>query len=171
MKCLVTAEPVMRALVYDGHPFRVISDGCKMRYGAVLEQEFKYTVDSGATVHRWHPIAFASKHTSATEEKYISFLSEFAVLKFVLDDFNPYIFGVAIEVKTDCQALRDLLLRDNLGATHARWRDAILAHHIVDVRHRPGNKNQVADTLSCKWDGEGHTANPTDRGGWTVTPD
>ena len=69
----------------------------------------------------------------------------------------------------DCQALRDSLLNDKPSATHARWRDSILAHEIMDVRHQPGHLNPVADGLSRKYvnlsleDGNGHE--------WTVSED
>ncbi|KZP24897.1 hypothetical protein FIBSPDRAFT_735234 [Athelia psychrophila] len=47
---------------------------------------------------------------------------------------------------------------------HARWRDGVLAHHIVDVRHRPGALNGAADGLSRQFtaaeknDKDGHLA-------------
>ena len=73
---------------------------------------------------------------------------EFAALKFGLDKFADITWGFPIEVETDCQALRDHLLNDKLSATHARWRDGILAHQITDVRHVPGKLNVVVDGLS-----------------------
>ena len=39
-------------------------------------------------------------------------------------------------------------MNDNLSATHAHWREGILAHQIIDVRHVPGHVNVVADGLS-----------------------
>ena len=39
-------------------------------------------------------------------------------------------------------------MNDKLSATHARWRDGILAHQIIDIRHVPGKLNVVADGLS-----------------------
>ena len=52
-----------------------------------------------------------------------------------------------MELKTNCQALQDVLLSDNLNATHAQWRDSVLAHHIVNVWHVPGINN-IADGIS-----------------------
>ena len=52
---------------------------------------------------------------------------------------------------------------------HARWRDAILTHNIVDVCHRPGHLNVVTDRISRKFinvpieQGDGHE--------WTVSED
>ena len=56
-----------------------------------------------------------------------------------------------MEVETDCQALRDVLMNDKLSATHARWRDGVLAHNIIDVRHIPGVTN-IADGLSQQYE-------------------
>jgi RNase H-like domain found in reverse transcriptase len=102
----------------------------------------------GKTVERVHPIRFASKRTSPAEEKYKPFLLEFAALKFGLDKFSNIIWGSPVHIETDCQALRDVLLNDKLNATHAQWRDGIIAHNITDVQHVPGRINLVADGLS-----------------------
>ena len=116
--------------------------------GAVLTQQFETVLPSGKTVTRLHPIAFASKRTSKSEEKYKPFLLEFAALKFALDKFSNTIWGFPVEIETDCQALRDHLMNDKLSSTHARWREGILAHQIIDVRHVPGRINVIADGLS-----------------------
>lgn len=51
------------------------------------------------------------------------------------------------------------MINDHLNAAHARWRDGILAHNIVDVRHVPGKLNVVADGLSRQWEGQPRDAN------------
>ena len=95
-----------------------------------------------------HPIVFTSKRTSKSKEKYNLFLPEFAALKFALDKFLDTIWGFPVEIETDCQALQDHLLNNKLSSTHACWRESILAHQIVDVRHIPGCANIVTDGLS-----------------------
>jgi len=116
-----------------------------------------------------HPLGFASKRTSKSERKYKPFLLEFAALKFGLDKFSDIIWGFPVEVETDCQALRDHLMNDKLSATHACWRDGILAHQIIDVRHVPGRLNVVADGLSRANEGMPHEDN--DGSEWTVSED
>ena len=148
LKAEMTAEPVLRGPKWDGTPFIITTDGSQDAFGAVLTQRFEYTLPSGKVVRKSHPIGFASKRTSKTEEKYKPFLLEFAALKFGLDKFSDITWGFPIEIETDCQALRDHLLNDKLSATHARWRDGILAHHITDIRHVPGRLNVVTDGLS-----------------------
>jgi hypothetical protein len=74
---------------------------------------------SGKWVERLLPIAFASKRTSSTEQKYKPFLLEFAALKFGLDKFSDLIWGFPVEIKMDCQALQDVLLNDQLNVAHA----------------------------------------------------
>jgi hypothetical protein len=136
LKAEMTSELVLRGPKWDGTPFIITTDGSQDAFGAVLTQRFeKYTLPSGKVVQKTHLIAFASKRTSKTEEKYKPFLLEFAALKFGLDNFSDTTWGFPIEVETDCQALRDHLLNDKLIATHARWQDGLLAHQIVDIRH------------------------------------
>jgi hypothetical protein len=105
-------------------------------------------------MQKLHPIAFASKHTLASEAKYKPFLLEFTALKFTLDKFSDIIWGFPIEIETDCQALHDTLLSKKLSAIHACWRDSILAHQIINIRHIPGKINVVADGISHQWEGQ-----------------
>ena len=169
LKAEMTAEPVLRGPKWDGTPFIITTDGSQDAFGAVLTQRFEYALPSGKVIQRLHPLGFASKRTSKTEEKYKPFLLEFAALKFGLDKFSDITWGFPIEIETDCQALRDHLMNDKLSATHARWRDGILAHQITDVRHVPGRLNVVADGLSRA--GEGTEKGDGDGSEWTVSED
>jgi hypothetical protein len=169
LKAVITTEPVLCGPRWDGTPFIVTTDGCKEGFAGVLAQRFKTTLPSGRTVEKLHPIVFASKRTSRAEEKYKPFLLEFAALKFALDKFSNIIWGFPVEIETDCQALRDVIMNDKLNAAHARWRDGILAQQIVDVQHVPGRINVVADGISRKWEGLPRQAG--DGSEWTVSED
>lgn len=52
---------------------------------------------------------------------------------------------------------------------HTRWKDGILAYHIIDIQHQPGTSNTAADGLSCGFmtrervEGDGSN--------WTVSED
>ena len=151
LKARLISEPVLSAPVYDGTPFILTTDGCKDAFAGVLSQRIKSTLPGGKEVTRLHPIAFASKRTSTSEENYKPFLLEFAALKYSFDKFSDIVYGYPVEVETDCQALRDVLMNDKLSATHARWRDGVLAHNIVDVRHIPGVTN-IADGISRQYE-------------------
>ena len=72
-----------------------------------------------------------------------------------------------VEIETDCQALRDVILSDKLNAMHARWRDGVLAYNIIDVHHIPGITN-IADGVSRQY--EGTPKGFRDGSEWTVSP-
>ena len=116
LKAAITMEPVLKGPKWDGTPFVVTTDGCKEGFAGVLAQCFKTALPSGHTVEKLHPLAFASKRTSHAEEKYKPFLLEFAALKFALDKFSNIIWGFPVEIETDCQALRDVMLK--IGRAH-----------------------------------------------------
>jgi hypothetical protein len=168
LKSLLISEPVLSAPQYDGTPFILTTDGCADAFAGVLSQKVTTSLPGGKTVSRLHPIAFASKRTSPSEEKYKPFLLEFAALKYSFDKFADIVYGYPVEVETDCQALRDVLMNDKLSATHARWRDSVLAHNIIDVRHVPGVTN-IADGISRQYESTGKTGN--DGSEYTVSPD
>ncbi|QRW11147.1 Retrovirus-related Pol polyprotein from transposon opus [Ceratobasidium sp. AG-Ba] len=166
LKVALTSDPVLRAPVYDGRPFVVTTDGSKFGFGAVLSQEWEEPGPDGRVHKVTYPIAYASKRTSRSEERYIPFLLEFAALKFACDEFDSLIFGQPIELETDCKALADLLGHEKLNSTHGRWRESIIARNIVAVRHLPGKDNKACDALSRMYeshpeseDGPGRQAN------------
>jgi hypothetical protein len=148
LKVALTSEPVLKGPKYDGTLFIVTTDGCKYGFSGMLTQKFTTVLANGTEETTIRPIGFSSKRTTSTEEKYKPFILEFGALKHTVDKFSDVIWGYPIEIETDCQALRDHLLSTTLNSTHARWHDAVLAHNIVDVRHRPGRLNVVADGLS-----------------------
>jgi hypothetical protein len=119
LKVALTSEPVLKGPKFDGSPFIVTSDGCKKGIAGMCSQRFTTVAPNGKEVTKIHPIAFASKHTSSTEEKYKPFLLEFAALKFSLDKFSDVVWGFPVEIETDCQALRDHLLNKKLNSTHS----------------------------------------------------
>jgi hypothetical protein len=168
LKARLVSEPILTAPQFDGTHFILTTDACKDAFAGVLSQKIKTTLPRGKEVTRLHPIGFTSKRTSSSEEKYKPFLLEFAALKYSFDKFSDIVYGFPVEVETDCQALCDILLSDKLSATHARWRDGVLAHNIVDVRHIPGKIN-IADGVSRQY--EGMDKIPGDGSEWTVTPD
>jgi hypothetical protein len=138
LKAALVLHPILQAPRYDGSPFVVTSDGCQEGLAAVLSQWTRIQKPSGKWSEQLLPIVFASKHTSAPKQKYKPFLLEFAALKFGLYKFSDMVWGFPVEIETDCQALRDVLLNDHMNVAHAHWRDGILAHRIIDVRHVPG---------------------------------
>ncbi|GLB45130.1 hypothetical protein LshimejAT787_2000350 [Lyophyllum shimeji] len=148
LKCLLSEEPLLRPPQYDGRPFRVTTDGCMTGFADFLSQPFTSPDSAGKDVMRWHSVSYCSKRTSRSEEKYEPFLLEFAALKYSLDEFVPYIYGSPVEIATDCKALRDCLVQETMSIHHSRWKEMILAHNIISIRHRPGVDNPVADGLS-----------------------
>jgi transposase InsO family protein len=168
LKCLLSEEPLLRTPQYDGRPFRVTTDGSMQGFAGFLSQPFTSVDNNGKEVMKWHPISYCSKRTSKSEAKYEPFLLEFAALKYSLDEFEPYIYGSPLEIETDCQALRDCLLQEKMSVHHSRWKESILAHNIISIRHRPGVENPVADGLSRMWDGYKRTG--IDGSDWSVLP-
>jgi len=59
-------------------------------------------------------------------------------------------------------------MNDKLSVTHARWRDGVLAHNIVDVQHIPGITN-IADRISRQY--ENMPKLGMDSSEWDVNPD
>ncbi len=55
--------------------------------------------------------------------------------------------------------------------THARWEESIVCRNIVDIQHRPGVTNVVADAISRKWAEAKGPSKDGDGADWSVRPD
>lgn len=86
-----------------------------------------------------------------------------------MDEFDSYIYGAPLEIEIACQALRDCLLKEKLSTHHGRWKESILVHNIIDICHRLGVDNPVANRLSRMWLNQKRTA--TDGLSWSILPD
>ena len=119
LKFLLSQEPLLKSTQYDGQPFHIILDGSLNGFAGWLSQEFETKDKNGKDVKCWYPITFCSKQTLSSKSCYKLFLLEFAVLKFSFDEFNPYVFGAPVKIKTDCQTLQDCLLKDKMNSHHS----------------------------------------------------
>jgi len=134
LKIALTRAPMVKGPKYDGSLFIVTTDGCKDGFVGILSQRFDWEDKWGATHTQIHPIAFASKRTSDSESRYQPYLLEFATLKFSLDKFSNVVDGYPVEIETDCKALHNTIVNNRLNATHARWLNGIMGHHILSPR-------------------------------------
>ena len=56
-----------------------------------------------------------------------------------------------------------------MNSHHSRWMESIFSHNIINIRHRPGIENPVADGLSRMWRNRKRTN--ADGSSWSVLPD
>lgn len=152
---------VLKEPRYD-RPFVIHSDWSAEGMGAVLMQEYEAYKDVSS---QWqlkldqqkgdkplkrisYPIAYASRKCLSSESRYSAHLGELAAAKFALDKFSSFTFGQPIVLVTDCTALRDILRSEKMPVAHARWREQLLAHNIIEVRHCEGRWHLLAHGLS-----------------------
>ncbi|KAM0793640.1 hypothetical protein ACM66B_001072 [Microbotryomycetes sp. NB124-2] len=147
-ECL-TITPVLRSPDWS-QPFNIETDASALGLGAVLSQDFTYEHPEkpGQLVPRTHPIAYASRTTTAIEKRYLAFLLELIGVKWAFDKFADYIYGAQIHLITDCQALSGILSKHHLSPAHVGWAEGIRGHDIIKFTHRPGKLHRVCDELS-----------------------
>ena len=71
LKIMLTSSPVLKGPKYNGSSFTVTTDRCKDGFAGILTQRFEWVDSHGTAQMRSHPIAFASKHTSNSETRYL----------------------------------------------------------------------------------------------------
>ena len=102
---------------------------------------------------QYHPIAFASRVLTETEQRYHSNKKEFLALKWaVTEQFKEYLYPYGkfqneFVVHTDNNPLTYVLSSARLDATSHRW-VACLANYNFSLKYQKGKDNTVADYLS-----------------------
>lgn len=138
LKESLTSDPVL--VIYDpGKESEIHTDASKLGLGGVLLQR-QSRGELGV-------VAYASRQTTATEQKYHSFELEALAVVFSIQKFRVYITGTKFRVITDCSALRMAWSKRDLSPRIARWW-LDLQEYSFDVEHRPGTSMSHVDALS-----------------------
>ena len=138
-RLLVNAPVLAYPQFQSGHPFIVETDASLKGLGAVLAQQ--------QADDKVHPIAFASRSLSFHERNYGITELETLGLIWAAKLFRPYLLGHHCVVFTDHSACTSLLSSPHPSSKLARWAMAIQVLDL-DIRHRSGKSNCVADALS-----------------------
>ena len=136
-RCLLS-HPVL-AYPDPTRSFILDTDASDTAIGAVLSQ----IDDDGAE----HPLAYASKTLSASQQKYTVTKRELlAVLEFC-HHFRHYLLGAKFLLRTDHKSLVWLSSFKSPDGIVARWIEQLSAFD-YNVQHRPGHQHANADSLS-----------------------
>ena len=128
-----------------GKPFLLETDASGKGLGAVLSQK--------QSDGRYHPIAYASRLMTETEQRYHSNKQEFLALKWaVTEQFHEYLSPYGknrneFVVRTDNNPLTYIFSLANLDAAGQRW-VAQLASYNFALEYQKGKDNTVANFLS-----------------------
>ena len=126
-------------------PFLLETDASGKGLGAVLSQK----QEDG----HYHPIAYASRVMTATEQRYHSNKKEFLALKWaVTEQFHEYLYPyrnnkMEFVIRTDNNPLTYIFSSASLDAASQHWVDK-LADYNFSLEYQKGKDNTVADFLS-----------------------
>ena len=144
LKAACLQAPIL-AFPNFGKPFLLETDASRKGLGAVLSQK--------QSDGRYHPIAYASRIMTETEQRYHSNKQEFLALKWaVTEQFNEYLSPYGknrneFVVQMDNNPLTYIFSSANLDAARHRW-VAQLASYNFALEYQKGKDNTVADFLS-----------------------
>ena len=128
-----------------GKPFLLETDASGKGLGAVLSQK--------QSDGRHHPIAYASRIMTETEERYHSNKQEFLALKWaVTEQFHKYLSPYGknrneFVVRTDNNLLTYIFSLANLDAAGQRWVAQLVSYNFA-LEYQKGKDNTVANFLS-----------------------
>lgn len=139
-KDLLCTSPVLSAPNF-AFPFQLQVDASATGAGAVLMQEDPEGIE--------HPVSFFSKKFSKSQQNYSTIEKEALALLLALQHFEVYLGGSnsPITVYTDHNPLVFLMRMSNSNQRLMRW-SLIVQEYNIDIRHKKGADNVVADALS-----------------------
>lgn len=133
---IVTSEPVLA--IYDPNlPIIVQTDASKDGLGCVI-------------VQNGHPVAYASRTLSKSEQKWAQIEKELLAIVFSCQRFHYFLYGREFTVESDHKPLETLVKRDIDDVTMRlqRMLMALLKYPKMTVVYKPGKEMLVADCLS-----------------------
>lgn len=140
VKILLSHAPVLAAPDFT-KPFKLEVDACAVGAGAVLLQEDGNGVD--------HPVCYFSRKFNRHQTKYSTIEKEALALLLALQHFEVYVGSSSLPVVTytDHNPLVFLSRMYNHNQRLMRWALAVQDYNL-DVRHKKGSENVLADALS-----------------------
>lgn len=138
LKKAITTAPVM-VHFKDGYPVFVTTNASLEGLSGILEQE-----DENG---KRHPISYASRKLKGGERNFTITELEMLAVVFVINYFKEYLIGRKITVFSDHSSLQYYQTMKNPSARTTKFIFKLLKFDL-EIRHRPGSWNTVADCLS-----------------------
>ena len=123
--------------------FILETDASVKGLGAVLSQR-------GEEDKKVHPVAYASRALSPTEQRYSVTELETLAVVWAVKHFHAYLYGHDVVVYTDHTAVKAVLTNPQASGKHARWWSHVYCSGIrnLEIVYRAGRENSNADALS-----------------------
>lgn len=115
------------------------TDASKWATAAILMQKSKDDDE-------FHPVAFASKRTTACQEKWFSYELELYAVYLAVKKFRNFLLDIKFTIVTDCQAIKSAKEKKDVRKVAAWLME--LQEFDFSITHRPGSKMQHVDALS-----------------------
>jgi hypothetical protein len=94
-----------------------------------------------------HAISYASKTLTVPQQNYATTEKEFLAVVFAIEKFISYLVGAKVFVYIDHATLKYLLMKKDAKPCLIRW-ILLLQKFDLEIRHKKGVENSVADPLS-----------------------
>ena len=137
----LSKTPVL-ALYDQNRETTVSADASSYGLGAVLRQRTNGTL---------HPVAYASRAMTPTEQRYSQIEKEALATTLSLERFNDYLYGMSFHVETDHKPLVSLLSSkknlDELSPRIQRFRMRLM-RYIYTIAHVPGKS--LVTAMPCR---------------------
>ena len=140
LKELATSAPILKNFC-QGKEIMVTADSSDYGLGAAIFQKHE---------DNWHPVAYASRSLTKTEQAYAQIEKENLSVVFATTRFHQYVYANKFLVVNDHSSLQTIFGKQlsKMPARIQRMMLKIQAYPDMTLEYRPGSKLVVADTLS-----------------------
>lgn len=139
IKSILTQPPLL-AHFKDDWQTEVYVDSSQIGLGGSL-------IQINPETNKPHPVAYVSKKYTDTQKRYSNAEREMLALTYTINHFREQILGREVTVYTDCAALIHYKNFKNNSSRLNRLAMSLVDYEII-VKHKPGSKNLLADSLS-----------------------
>lgn len=95
----------------------------------------------------FHTIYYVIKNFDSKQSNYIVIYKEMLVLVYAFDKFRSYSVGTVVILLNNHVAIRYLLIKKDAKPILISW-ILLLQEFVLEIKHRKGTENQLADHLS-----------------------
>ena len=115
----------------------------------VIQADSSSTGLGASLIQEGHPVAYASRSLSETEQRWSQIEKEMLAIVFATERFHHYIYGRPVEVHNDHKPLETIMKKSIHKATpRLQVMMMKLMRYDLTVKYVPGSKLHIADTLS-----------------------
>lgn len=140
LKEMATSAPILKNFT-QGKDIKITADSSDYGLGGAIFQKHG---------ENWHPVAYASRSLTKTEQLYAQIEKECLSIVFATTRFHQYVYANKFLVQNDHKPLQTTFCKElsKMPARIQRMMLKLQSYPDMTLKYKPGHKMKIADALS-----------------------